>query len=75
MNEKELIEKLASIDHDMWMGWARDILSEEVISTVRVQRWAKNLVPYDQLSEKEKEKNRFYARKIVRILKEEGVLE
>jgi hypothetical protein len=75
MNEKELIEKLASIDHDMWMGWARDILSEEVISTVRVQRWAKNLVPYDQLSEKEKEKNRFYARKIVRILKEHGVLE
>ncbi|MFW6029762.1 MAG: RyR domain-containing protein [Halanaerobiales bacterium] len=72
MNEDKLIERLAELEHIKWMDWARHILSEEVITTQRVQRWVRNFVPYNELSEGEKEKDRVLARKVLRTLKEEG---
>ena len=70
-DEKELIEQLAELEHIKWMEWARHLLSEEAITTQRVQRWVRNFVPYDELSEVEKEKDRVLARKVLRILKGE----
>lgn len=75
MNEEELIEQLAELEHVKWMEWARHMLSEEAITTTRVQRWARNFVPYDELSEAEKEKDRVLARRVLRILKQEGFLD
>lgn len=72
MNEDKLIEKLAELEHIKWMEWARHILSEETITTQRVQRWVRNFVPYDELSEQEKEKDRVLARRVLRALREEG---
>ena len=72
MDEDKLIEKLAELEHTKWMEWARHILSEETITTQRVQRWVRNFVPYDELSEGEKEKDRVLARRVLRSLKEEG---
>lgn len=72
MNEDKLIEKLAELEHIKWMEWARHILAEEAITTMRVQRWVRNFVPYDELSELEKEKDRVLARRVLRALKEEG---
>lgn len=69
--DDELLEVLAEFDHEMWKDWARHILSEEAISTMRVQRWARNFVPYSELSEKEKEKNRVLARKILRLIQQQ----
>lgn len=68
--DDELLEKLAEHDHEMWKDWARHLLSEEAISTTRVQRWARNFVPYNELSEKEREKNRVLARKILRLIQQ-----
>jgi len=65
-----LLEELAELHHNLWMEWARHILSEEVISTQRVQRWAKLFVPYNQLSEQEKEKDRVLARRVYDIVEE-----
>lgn len=68
-----LIEKLAELEHIKWMEWARLILSEESISTPRVQRWARLFVPYSELSESEKEKDRVLARRVIQILQEENI--
>jgi hypothetical protein len=64
------VEKLAELEHIKWMEWARHMLSEEVISTPRVQRWARLFVPYSELSESEKEKDRVLARRVLRVLEE-----
>lgn len=68
-NEKEILEELAEIEHVKWMEWARHILAEEVITTGRVQRWARLFVPYKELSEVEKEKDRVLARRVLEIIK------
>lgn len=73
MNEDKIIEKLAELEHIKWMEWARHMLSEEVITTQRVQRWARLFVPYKDLSEGDKEKDRVLARRVLRLLKEEEV--
>ena len=71
MENSELLEKLAELEHIKWQEWARHLLSEEVISTMRVQRWARLFVPYSQLSESEKEKDRVLARRVLRLIEEE----
>lgn len=70
MSKDNLIEKLAELEHIKWMEWARHILTEETISTQRVQRWVRNFVPYGDLSEGEKEKDRVLARRVLRELEE-----
>jgi len=68
MKNEEIIEKLAELEHVKWMEWARHMLSEETITTPRVQRWARLFVSYDQLSEQEKEKDRVLARRVLRVI-------
>lgn len=68
-NEDKILEELAEIEHIKWMEWARHILSEESITTMRVQRWARLFVPYSELSEQEKEKDRVLARRVLGIVK------
>ena len=60
MKDQELLEKLAELEHIKWQDWARHIMSEEAISTQRVQRWARLFVSYDELPEKEKEKEKMH---------------
>lgn len=67
--EIKLLEELAELEHVKWMEWARHQLSEETISTIRVQRWARLFVPYDELSDGEKEKDRILARRVLKKLK------
>jgi len=68
--ENYLIEELAELEHIKWMEWARYLLMEEPISTNRVQRWARNMTDYKDLSEMEKEKDRVLARRVIKTLKE-----
>lgn len=70
--ENKLLEKLAELEHIKWMEWARHILSEETITTQRVQRWARLFVPYSELSENEKEKDRFLAHRVLNAIKEDN---
>lgn len=72
---KDLIEKLAELEHTKWMEWAKHILSEEKIHTTRVQRWVRSFIPYDELSESEKEKDRVLARRVLKVLIEENVID
>lgn len=66
-----LIERLAELEHEQWMAWAKRIMETEPISEERRQRWQKYMVPYAELSEEVKEQDREWARKVLAIFEEE----
>ena len=71
--ENQLIEKLADLEHNQWWEWSRELSRKEKLSKERLDRWDKLWTFYKFLSEKLKEQDRIYARKVVDILKEEGL--
>jgi hypothetical protein len=71
---KEILEALADLEHQQWMEWAGKLLDSEQISLARKNRWLSTFMPYEVLSEKNKEKDRYWARKIMEMLKRKGVL-
>jgi hypothetical protein len=70
--EAELIEQLASLEHDQWISWAQSICSAETISAVRADRWERLWVPYAELTEKMKDQDRKWARKAFNLMKNYG---
>lgn len=62
-NKKELLETLAALEHEQWMAWAQSIISE--VSQERRDKWKDLFKHYDELPEKEKEKDRVFARKVM----------
>lgn len=63
-----LIERLAALEHDQWMTWAKVVLKE--VKPERQARWNDFFVPYEFLSEKDKEMDRVWARKVIMVIKE-----
>ena len=63
----ELIEALAEIEHEQWMHWSR-AAAAKVPAPIRAQ-WQNSWVPYGELSEKLKEADRIWARKVVKLLR------
>ena len=90
MNEKELIEKLAELEHIQWEEWSKYIAEElkEILGNLvygnislankklnsLINRWSKNWKPYSDLSEEIKHSDRVYALKIIKLLKDANLL-
>lgn len=70
MNEHELLEQLADLEHQQWMSWVKHILKHEDISAATKQRWEKSCVPYGDLPNQQKELDRMFARKSLAVFKE-----
>lgn len=70
LEDENLLEKLADLEHQQWEKWARTVLEQEKISKDRKARWQSYFVPYDQLTDEVKEYDREYARKVLDILRE-----
>jgi hypothetical protein len=64
----ELVEKLAELEHDQWIFWSKAV-AKHVPDKVS-QKWEYSWVPYAELSEDLKEQDRIWARKAVKIFKE-----
>lgn len=62
------IEKLAELEHEQWMSWAKTLMETENISESRKQRWKKYMVSYDALPEDMKEQDRKWARKVLKLI-------
>lgn len=60
---ERMIEKLAALEHEQWMKWSMAVADE--VSPERRKRWETLWVPYEELSEEEKEKDREWARKVL----------
>jgi len=67
-SKKDLTEELASLEHDQWVEWAKNILDSEDITAERAERWKDLFIPYAELSEEMKEKDREWARKVLKIV-------
>ena len=83
MRENKLVEKIAEQSHKSWSRWMKYLFSKGTmnpdgsfsITPKSVIRWITQMnLPYEMLSEQEKEPDRFEAEKYLEILKKEGWL-
>lgn len=59
------LEKLANLEHEQWAHWTRYMLDN--LTDDNIKRWRLQIdIPYSELSEKEKESDRKWARKAMR---------
>jgi len=66
---KKLIEELSKLEHDQWMGWAKNILKTEDITKERQVRWEEDsFKPYKDLTEEQKDMDREWADKVMKIV-------
>ena len=67
MNEEEVLERLAEVEHEQWMSWSQSVAEE--VSAEQRQRWQECWVPYVDLPEEVKELDRQWARKVLEALR------
>ena len=66
----ELVEELAELEHEQWIEWSKDIAKEEDLSEDRIKRWEEECwKPYKELSDKMKEFDREWAKKVLKIIR------
>ena len=67
-SDDELLEKLADLEHQQWIHWTKYMLDN--MSDENINRWKQQIeTPYSELSEKEKESDREWAEKVLKIIK------
>jgi len=49
---------LDALAHRLWVHWSQSIAKEENISEERLQRWRELWVPYEELSERQRDTDR-----------------
>ena len=78
MNEEDIVEALADLEHERWSSWMEylfEVSTENedgsvTIPSDKVERWQRQIdTPYDDLSDKEQESDRKEARKTIALLK------
>ena len=65
--DDELIERLARVEHDQWTEWSRSVADE--VSGERRRRWQEYWVPFDDLPEEIKERDREWARRALAAIR------
>jgi hypothetical protein len=66
--DEYLLEELAELEHRQWMAWSQNIAANDIISVKRLMKWQSLWVPYSQLSEEDKERDRSWAREVLAII-------
>ncbi len=66
----DIIEALAELEHEQWMAWAKAVASE--VSPSRELRWRQYMRPYHGLPREVQEKDREWARRVVKRLLDLG---
>ncbi len=74
MNDDEILEKLAELEHEQWKHWTKSLYKyhRKEVSHDLMSKWVQNWAPYNMLSNDEQEKDRIWARKVIELLKEDG---
>lgn len=68
ISDNEILEQITELEHSQFCDWSKNLAEAEKISPERLERWQRHWKPYKQLSEREREVHRFYARKVVKLL-------
>lgn len=66
LSEAEMVEIVADLEHQQWMHWSQAVA--HTVSFYQLKTWQHLWVPYEQLPEDEKEKDRVWASKTLRAL-------
>jgi len=64
----EIRELLSELEHEQWITWSQSIAKTENLSPERVERWQRLWIPYDQLSESDKDHDRKWADRVMKIV-------
>lgn len=65
---KELVERLAALEHEQWAHWTRYMLDH--LTHGNIERWRRQCeTPYDELSTIEKDSDREWAHRVIDVLK------
>ena len=63
-----LLERLAALEHEQWAHWTRYMMDN--LNSENIERWTRQCaIPYEDLSEVEKESDREWARKVMVLLR------
>ncbi len=63
------LEKLANLEHQQWAHWTRYMLDN--LTKGNIARWRKQIdTSYFKLTEKEKDSDREWALKVIKIIRE-----
>ena len=62
---RELREQLASLEHEQWVEWSKEIATSVCVSLTRIERWQKLWKPYSELTEADKDQDRVWADKVL----------
>ena len=68
--EKEMIKKLAELEHEQWCFWSKDIASTG-LNDLRLERWKKLWIPYNELPEEMKREDRLWAERVLKVFRRE----
>ena len=68
-----LLEKLAELEHVQWERWASTLMEQERLSDHTRDIWVQHMIPYEELTESDKENDRDWAKKVIQILLDHGV--
>lgn len=68
--EAALVERLARIEHEQWMAWSTSVAPE--VGPERLRGWQKSWIPYEELSEEQKELDRAWARRALAAVRDFG---
>jgi arginyl-tRNA synthetase len=71
---EDLVKKLAALEHDQWMAWSRSIAKSNEPIEERDAQWEKLWVSYVDLPAEEKKADRYWVRKIIKLLEKEGII-
>lgn len=64
LKNNDLLEKLAELEHKQWAHWTKYMLDN--LTEENIRRWRKQIeTSYSKLSQKEKESDREWARKVI----------
>ena len=70
---EEMTEVLADLEHKQWRHWTKYFL--ENLTPENIARWQSQIkTPYSQLSGKEKESDRKWARKVLALMNKEKMV-
>ena len=69
LNSDELLEALSEVEHKQWMVLTSAIADTEKISPERLARWKESWVPYEELTEDNKDFDRTFALSVINVLK------
>lgn len=58
---------MAELEHEQWMRWSNYLVTNYDMPSEIIVKWEKDWIPYNKLTESQKDKDRIWADKVIKI--------